>query len=174
MHTQAGFHFAKLIHGFWIRDWVFDHLEPKDSIFIINTVILGLNIWFFRDYLRSKTYSFEYKSIQIRYSKNETLHATWLGFMNDFFLVFFISFLALIILQLIASSITMLTISCKYLHRKESKRSPDSPAFSIRTDLLHHSVDQLQSLWKEITGCSCVLHLEYLFSCRFCLLQFYA
>ena len=126
MHTQAGFHLAKLIHGFWIRDWVFDHLEPKDSIFIINTVILGLNIWFFRDYLRSKTYSFEYKSIKIRYSQNETLHATWLGFMNDFFLVFFISFLALIILQLIASSITMLTISCKYLHRKESKRSPGS------------------------------------------------
>ena len=39
---------------------------------------------------------------------------------KDLSLVFFISFLALIILQLIASSITMLTISCKYLHRKES------------------------------------------------------
>ena len=56
--------------------------ETQNSIFILNTVILGLNIWFFRDYLRSKTYSFEYKSIQIRYSQNEILHSTWLEFMK--------------------------------------------------------------------------------------------
>ena len=133
MHAQAGFHCGTFSMDFKsaikFQSQTLDPLKPKNSIFILNTVILGLNIWFFRDYLRSKTYSFEYKSIQIRYSQNETLHATWLGFMNDFFLVFFISFLALIILQLIASSITMLTISCKYLNRKESDRTSVSPTF---------------------------------------------
>ena len=189
----------------------------RKSIFILNTVILGLNIWFFRDYLRSKTYSFEYKSIQIRYSQNETLHSTWLEFMKDrdqrisqcdlgqnltrpvadrlLFadplgrLVFSILHFIYSIDNTTAHSIVdnnaynFMQISSQervfrpfraILTVRHSLKVPFDRAYHPYGTGCTNSDELFNTIRKETIAYLCVLHLEYSYLCRFCLLQFYA